>query len=338
MRKAFVTGATGFLGYELARQLARAGVEVRELRRGGELPGELAGLGVSAVRGDLDDERALAAAMRGTDAVFHVAADVGMWPRRWGAIARVNVQGTRNVARAALAAEVERFVFTSSGSTIGKPLPSASSPPRAGGPVTVDERDAYNLAPLAMVYPHTKWLAEEEVWRVARVGLAAVVTHPCAIFGPGDWKHNLLPLFAAPRSLLGLAVPRGYRTTCDVRDVAAAHVVAARRGRPGERYILGGECMTVRELFARIARHAGGRAPLATLPDAAVVAAGTLLERVGDLRDVAPRLTREMALQSTFRVRLSSAKAERELDYHPRPLDESLADAVAWYRAQGLLA
>ncbi|MCC6526427.1 MAG: NAD-dependent epimerase/dehydratase family protein [Polyangiaceae bacterium] len=333
IRKAFVTGATGFLGYEIARQLAAAGVEVRAATRGGALPGELGALGVRTVRASLDDPAALAEAMRGVDTVLHVAADVGMWRRRRAESVRVNVDGTRHVAEAALAAGVERAVFTSSGSTIGKPLDL----PRRGDVPTVDESSAYNLAALDMVYPHTKWLGEEEVWKAVRAGLGAVVTHPCAIFGPSDWKHNLLPLFRAPRTLLGLAVPEGYRTTCDVRDVAAAHLRAAERGRPGERYILGGECVSVRELFGRIAAATGGRAPRFTLPAGLVVALGTALERLADATGKPPLLSREMAIQSTLRVRLSSAKAERELGYHSRPLEASLRDAVAWYRAQGLL-
>jgi dihydroflavonol-4-reductase len=332
IRVAFVTGATGFLGCAIARALADEGASVRALTRGGDLPDELLARGVEPVRGDLDDPAKLEAAMRGADAVFHVAASVEMWRKRWAEIQRVNVDGTRHMARAALRAGVPRFVFTSSGSTIGKPWDR-----RGRDVVTLDEASAYNLAPLRMVYPHTKWLAEEEVRKAAADGLWAVITHPCAIFGPGDHKLNVLPLFRAPRTGAGLAAPGGHRTTCDVRDVAAAHLAAAARGRAGERYILGGEPLSVADLFRRIAAHAGGRGPIVTLPDAVVRAAGAALEALADRTGKPPALTWEMAVQSTFRVRLSSEKAARELGYASRPLDESLRDAVAWYRARGAL-
>jgi dihydroflavonol-4-reductase len=332
MKAALVTGATGFLGSEIARQLAERGVGVVALSRSGSLPGDLQAIGVRAIRGDLDDTAALASAMRGVDAVFHVAADVGMWRRRWAESVRVNVLGTRNMVEAALAAGAPRFVLTSSGSTIGKPLG-----PRTGGVPVLDERSAYNLAPLQMVYPHTKWLGEQEALRGFERGLPVVVTHPCAIFGPRDWKLNVLPLFRAAKRGISAAAPGGLRTTCDVRDVARGHIEAAERGRPGERYILGGECVPVREIFRVIAEATGGRAPLFTLPDGLVRAVGAAMETIADITGRASALTWETALQSTFRVELSSAKAARELGYASRPLADSVRDAADWYRSQGLL-
>jgi dihydroflavonol-4-reductase len=229
-------------------------------------------------------------------------------------------------------AGVERLVFTSSASTIGKPLGATD-----GEPVTIDERDAYNLAPAGMVYPHTKWLAEQEVLRAAARGLDAVITHPTAVFGPWDWKQNVLRLFRAARSPASLVVPGGWRTVCDVRDVADGHIAAALRGRRGERYALGGEAMTVRELFALIARAAGGRAPAITLPAGLVKAIGRAGDAIGALRGREPALSEEMAIQATFCVKVSSAKAERELGYRSRPAAASIGDAAAWYRAEGLL-
>ncbi len=332
MRTAFVTGATGFLGYEIARQLVERDVVVAALTRSGALPGELIALGVQPVRGDLDDAAVLADAMRGADAVFHVAASVGMWRGRWAESFRTNVSGTRAMVEAAVAARVGVFVHTSSASTIGKP-PEA----QRGVDVTVDEASVYNLEPLQMVYPHTKWLAEQEVLRAADRGLSTIITHPTAVFGPGDWKHNLLPLFRAAKRGLSLVVPRGIRTTCDVRDVARAHLELATGGRAGERYILGGESLDVRDLFRRIAAIVGGRPPLFTAPAPLFHGLGALMDAVADITDRPPLLSREMALQSTFTARLSSAKAAREVGYASRPLDESLRDAAAWYRGEGLL-
>lgn len=331
-RSAFVTGATGFVGCEIARQLADAGARVVALSRSGRLPAELHERDVRCVQGDLQTPATLQAAMQGCDVAFHVAADVNMWPRRWAASVSTNVLGTRNVVAAALAAGVARMVFTSSAATIGKPLA------RHGRElVTLDERDEYNLHALQMVYPHTKWLAEQEVIRGIERGLDAVITHPAAVLGPGDWKHNTLPLFTAPRRRLCLAVPGGYRTTCDVRDVAAGHLAAAIQGRRGEHYLLGGECVSATELFGLIADEAGGAHPRFVLPDRVVIGLGRLLEVAADLTNHPPLLSWEMALQSTLRVRLSSAKAARDLGYASRPARESIRDAVTWFRSHGLL-
>ncbi|APR78941.1 Dihydroflavonol-4-reductase [Minicystis rosea] len=326
----FVTGATGMLGYAVARALALAGARVRALSRGGALPEDLPSLGVEVVSGDLLDADALRRGVDGARFVFHVAADVRMWRGVWADVLRTNVDGTRALVEAAVAARPERFVFTSSGSTLGKPLDATR-----GEPVTIDERDRYSLAPLGMVYPHTKWLSEEEVLRGVDRGLDAVITHPTAIFGPFDLKRNLLPLFRAARSPLGLAVPRGYRTVCDVRDVADGHLAAALRGRRGERYALAGESMSVRDLFGEIAATVGGRPPRFELPAGVVVGAGRAMEALALLRRKAPTLSEEMAIQSTLRVKVSSDKAERELGYRSRAARVSIADTAAWYRDRG---
>lgn len=327
---AFVTGATGMLGYAVARALAQAGARVRALVRSGGLPGELPDLGVEVVAGDLLDAAALRRGLDGARFVFHVAADVRMWRGAWVDVLRTNVEGTRVLVEAALASKPERFVFTSSGSTLGKPLGATR-----GEPVTIDEHNRYDLAPLGMIYPHTKWLAEEEVLRGVERGLDAVITHPTAIFGPWDFKLNLLPLFRAARSPMNVATPGGWRTVCDVRDVADGHLAAAFRGRRGERYALAGEAMSVRDLFGEIARTVGGRPPRFELPAGVVVGLGRAMDAVAVLRRRAPVLSEEMAIQSTLRVRVSSAKAERELGYRSRPARASIEDAAAWYRERG---
>ncbi len=329
---AFVTGATGFLGYEIAKQLVDEGVTVHALSRSGQLPGDLLSCGVKVVHGDLGSEAQLRDAIPSGATVYHVAADVNMWRQRWAASVASNVVGTRNIARAALKAGASRFVFTSTAGTIGKPL-SHTGPE----PLTIDESNTYNLGPLQMVYPHTKWLAEQEVLAAIDRGLDAVLTHPAAVLGPRDWKLNTLPLFQAPRRAMTLAVPGGYRTTCDVRDVARAHLLAADRGPCGARYILGGACVSVAELFEHIVEEVGGLRPLLRMPDRVVLGLGRVMDAVANLTDRPPSLSWEMALQSTMRVRLSSAKAERELGYQSRPLSTSIRDAVAWFRQRGVL-
>ncbi|RLB60995.1 MAG: NAD-dependent dehydratase, partial [Deltaproteobacteria bacterium] len=330
--RAFVTGASGFLGYEIARQLAKAGVVTRALSRTGSLPGELADLGVTIVRGDLSNPLALREGMTGCDVVFHVAADVTMWRRRWTQSVSTNVIGTRNVVAESTRTGIRRLVHTSTAATIGKPLIRCATEP-----VMVDERSAYNFHELAMVYPHTKWLAEQEVRRGIAEGLDAVVTHPAAIFGPRDWKHNTLPLLQAPKRKLAFAAPGGTRSICDVRDVATAHLRAAELAPAGAHYILGGDCLSLSELLGLIAQLVGGSPPRLELPDRWVRALGTTLDVMADLTGKPPLLSSEMATQSTFRVRLSSAKAEAQLGYRSRPPRESLRDAVAWFRQRGVL-
>jgi dihydroflavonol-4-reductase len=332
---AFVTGASGLLGYAIVQVLRARGARVRVLLRDGHLPGAPdASAGVEIVAGDLHARDALRRGMDGARYVFHVAADVRMYRANWAESLRTNVDGTRSIVEEALRARAARLVFTSSAATLGRPLDHVR-----GAPLTIDEASVYDaaMARAAMVYPHTKWLAEQEVLRGVDAGLDAVITHPTAVFGPGDWKGNLLPLFQATHGLVGRAVPAGWRTICDVRDVAEAHVAAALHARQGARFALGGESMSVRELFATIAAVTGGRPPFAELPPGLVRALGRTLETVAALRGRAPLLSEEMALQSTLRVRVSSAAAERELGYRTRPARDSIADSAAWYRARGML-
>lgn len=331
--RVFITGATGFLGYQLAHQLRVAEIPVRALSRTGQLPGDLGERGVEAVRGGLDDVERLTQAMADCDVVFHVAADVGMWRRRRAASVATNVDGTRNMVTAALGAGVRRFVFTSTAGTIGKPL----SQPAGVEPAVLDESHAYNLHALETVYPHTKWLAEQEVEEGVERGLDAVITHPAAVLGPGDWKRNTLPLFTAPRRGMALAVPGGYRTICDVRDVARGHLLAAAKGSQGGHYILGGEWMSVAELFTLIAREVGGFRPQLCIPDRLMCGLGRLMDGVADLTDKPPLVSWEMAWQSTLRVGMSSAKAERELGYSCRSAQQSIRDGAEWFRSQGCL-
>jgi len=328
-KTAFVTGGTGFLGYELIRQLLETGHRVLALSRNGTLPGDLPRENLEIVRGDLDDEKGLQEATRGVRVVYHVAANVQMWRKKWAESENANVVGTRHLVRAAKKAGVNRFVFTSSGSTIGKPYPPTREI------VTLTEDSEYNLARFNMVYPHTKWLGEQEVLREANAEFQAVILHPTAVFGPGDWKANVLPLFLATRTPAGMAVPDGIRTTCDVRDVATAHISAAEKAPAGGRYILGGEAIPVRELFTRIAKVMDGKPPRFILPNWAMLGLARTMETVAEYSGRPPKVSYEMAVQSIFRVRLSSERALRELGYASRPLDQSIADMATFYREQG---
>ncbi len=327
---AFVSGATGHLGAEIVRQLVQdEHMHVRVMARQSTDLSPLAGLDVEVVHVGLDDEEGLAKALKGAHWVFHVAAHLGFWRNDWPISYRVNVLGTRHMVQAALKAGVKKFVYTSSGSTIGRR--------DDGEPHDVDETNAYNLADYGMVYPHTKYLGELEVHEGVQRGLDAVITHPTSILGPGDVKLHFKPIFDGTKKGLFLAVPDGIRNTCDVRDVARGHLLAAKKGKKGEQYILGGESFTNKDFIGAIAKEVGGPPPLVTLPRQVVRFAGKIGDALGDLTGEEPKVNSESATQATFHVMSSSEKARRELGYTCRPFTESLRDTVAWYRREGLL-
>jgi dihydroflavonol-4-reductase len=326
-----ITGASGFLGGAMVDALLARGALVRALVRDA-LPEALRGRGVQVHRGAIDDRSTLDRAVEGATFVFHVAANLRMDKSAWDESYRTNVVGTRAIVDASLRAGVRRLIYTSSGSTLGKPLDALDGPIR-----WIDESSPYNFDGLGWVYPVTKHLGEREVLEGISKGLDAVITHPTAIFGPGDYKRNLLPLFRLPRQALGSFATRGVRSVCDVRDVADGHLRAAILGRSGERYALSGEAMTVAALMTLIAEAVDGSPPRWTLPASAVRAFAEVSERVAALRARPPLLSREMAMQSCLRVGVSSAKAERTLGYRSRPARASIEDTAAFYRAQGWL-
>ncbi|MDP3278911.1 MAG: NAD-dependent epimerase/dehydratase family protein [Deltaproteobacteria bacterium] len=330
--RTFVTGATGFLGWAIADALLACGAEVRALTRSRGFPGDLEARGAVAVHGDLLDQEAIDGALEGVDYVFHVAADVRMYRAAYDEAYKNNVAATRFLVERSVHAKVKRMVFTSSGSTLGKPLDATSGPVRP-----VNEESAYNFDGLGWVYPPTKYLAECEVLAAVERGFDAVITHPTAIFGPGDWKKNLLPLFLATKQFAGNFTTRGTRTVCDVRDVADGHLRAALLGERGHRYALSGELFTVRDLMSEIAAVTGGRAPRVALPASVMISLGRVLDRVASMRGTVPMISEEMAMQSVLRVEISSEKAKRVLGYKTRPARESIADMAQWYRAQGWL-
>ncbi len=329
---AFVTGATGFLGSHVARQLAEAGVDVRVLARPGAKMDALEGVDVTVIEGGLEDEAALAKGMVGADWVFHVAASVNMWKNRWAMSHRVNVLGTRAMVQAALKSGVKRFVHTSTVSTIGKPLGSSDD-----DVVEVDEDTTYNLEEFSMTYPHTKWLAELEVKAGLAQGLAAVIIHPSMIVGPGDVNVNIgRYLMEAKKNRMVLA-PDSWTNLCDVRDVAQGHILAAQKGGVGEHYILTAHAVPAREFYAACAELTGGMKPFFTLPTGVLLGLGRLMDAVGDLTGEEPLFTTEMAQQGSLKFRIRNDKAVRELGYTTRPWRDSLEDAHAWYHERGMI-
>jgi dihydroflavonol-4-reductase len=326
VRIAFVTGASGFVGANLARALLDRGWHVRALVRG-DAP-SLAGLDVELVRGDLFAPE-LAAAMRGCDALFHVAATYSLWRRDREAVLRANVDGTRSVLTAARAAGVPRTVHTSSVAALGV---------RDGGR---DTDETYQSPPerLIGVYKRSKYLAEQEARRAIEAGQDVVIVNPTTPVGPWDAKPTptgeIVVRFLTGR--MPAYVDTGLNLV-DVRDVAVGHVLAYERGVRGERYILGNENLTLRALLERLAGITGLRAPRVRLPRIVPLAYAALGEYVLAPLGVQPDVALDGVRMARQRMFYTAEKAVRELGLPQSSVTNALADAVTWFQEHGYAA
>ena len=324
-----VTGASGFVGSAVARALLAAGHRVRVLVRPTSDPRNLRDQPVEIRVGRLEDRASLAAALTGCRALFHVAADYRLWVRDPATMRRANVDGTRDLMEAALAAGIERAVYTSSVATLG--LTADGSPADETTPVAAD----------AMIGPYkrSKFDAEAVVRELVRTrGLPAVIVNPSTPVGPRDVKPT-----PTGRIIVEAASGRmpGYVDTglnlVHVDDVAAGHLAAFERGRVGERYILGGENLTLAEMLTEITRLAGRAPPRLKVPRLAVYPVALVEEALARLIGREPFATFDGLRMAKKKMFFSSARAERELGYSPRPVRAAIEDAVAWFRANGML-
>ncbi len=326
--RALLTGATGFVGSAVARALLREGWQVRALVRQNSNRRNLQGLEIETVAGDLNDRSSLDDAVAGCEALFHVAADYRLGASRPEELYRTNVEGTRNVLNASRSAGVGRVVYTSSVATIG--IPADGSPGREETPVA--------LADMIGHYKRSKFLAEQVARDAARAGASVVIVNPSTPIGPGDVKPT-----PTGQMVLDAAAGRmpAYLDTglnvVHVDDVAAGHLLAFHRGRDGERYILGGDDMTLREILVEIARIAGRSPPRIRLPNAAVLPLAYAAEAIARLTGRTTRVTVEAVRMARKRMFFSSDKAVRELGYRWRARTKAFEDAVLWLREQRLL-
>jgi dihydroflavonol-4-reductase len=325
-----VTGASGFVGSAVVRALLAAGHPVRVLVRPTSDRRNLANLPVETRVGRLEDGASLAAAVAGCRALFHVAADYRLWVRDPAAMRRANVDGTRDLMAAALAAGVERVVYTSSVAALG--LNADGSP--------ADETTPVDAAAMIGPYKRSKFDAEQAVRElVATRGLPAVIVNPSTPVGPRDVKPT-----PTGRIIVEAASGRmpGYVDTglnlVHVDDVAAGHLAALARGQIGERYILGGENLTLAEMLTALAELAGRRPPRLKVPRLAVYPVAAVEEALARLTGREPFATFDGLRMARKKMFFSSAKAERELGYRFRPARAGLADALAWFRAEGYVA
>ncbi len=325
--RTFVTGGTGFVGGAVVRKLVEAGHEVKALVRPGADTRQLDSLPVERLEGDLGDFESLRRGVAGCDLVFHVAALYSYWGHTWEEFHQSNVEGTRRVLEAAQDARVSRVVHTSSIAVLG--IPKDGSPGTEETPVSLEDMIGY--------YKRSKFLAEEAAREFARQGLPVVIVNPAAPVGVGDHKPT-----ATGKMILDFIngkMPAYVDTTLtivDVDDVAEGHVLAAEKGRIGERYILGGEILSLKQILDILAEVSGRPKARFRIPHA--IAFGWAYLDVALTRVVPgylPMATPEKVRISMRGEHFDSGKAMRELGFKPGPAREALRKAVEWYREHG---
>ena len=322
-----MTGATGFVGNHVARALDSAGAELRILTRKTSNLKSLEGIRGDAVQGDLRDTESLRSAVAGCDAVMHVAADYRLWVTDPDAMYAANVQGTRELLRLAREANVRRIVYTSSVATMGF---------KADGTV-VDEATPVSLDDMIGHYKRSKFLGEQEAIAAARAGQQVMLLNPTTPIGARDVKPT--PTGRIVVDFLRHKFP-AYMDTglnlVDVTEVARTHVAALERGTPGERYILGGENLTLKQMLDRMAAMTGIPSPTMRVPHAVAMAFAVFDENfTGRIRGKEPRATVEAVRMGKKKMFASSVKAERELGFRVVPVDDALRAAIEWFRAHG---
>lgn len=323
-----VTGAAGFLGSHVTRQLVARGESVRVLLRPSSNNRAIADLPLEYVTGDLRDVASLNRAMNGVKRVFHVAADYRLWARRKQEIYDSNVGGTRNVLQAAKAARVEQFIYTSTVATIAVDRPQLPSE-------TTDAK----LEEMVGHYKRSKWLAEQEVLQAARAGFPAIVAMPTTPVGPWDWKPT--PTGKIILDFLNGKMP-GYVDTglnfVGVEECAAGHLLVAERGKIGERYLLGAENLTLKQLLDKLAEITGLAAPKWKIPHGLALGVAYAETAFSRLVRREPQIPVEGVKISQHMMFVDCARAQRELGFQAGSVAAALDRAVKWYAANGYVS
>ncbi len=325
--KVFVTGATGFVGSHVARLLAQQGAELRLLVRSTSPTANIDDIPAERVIGDLRQPNALGSAMTGCEFVFHVAADYRLWTRRPEEMYACNVEGTRGIIQAAQRQGVRRVIYTSSVATMG--FTSNGHLANEDSPVSLDHMIGH--------YKRSKFQAEQVALEAGRSGSDVVVVNPTTPVGERDIKPT--PTGRIIVDFLKRKFPAYVDTglnVVDVAEVARGHVAAMERGRSGERYILGGENLTLKQILDKLAAITGLRSPKVRLPYAVALATGVVdTVFTGLVLRREPRVTLDAVRMGRKKMFASSAKAERELGWKISPVEGALRRAVEWFREQG---
>lgn len=318
-----VTGATGFLGWHVANSLLSRGHRVRALARDPKKLRELQG--IEAVTGDLRDPRSLERAVKNCEVVYHVAADYRLWVRDAGEMYRSNVDGTRNLLDTAMRSGVERFVYTSTVGCIGVPQNGEG-----------DETQPVRLEEMTGPYKRSKFLAEQVALEYAGRGFPVIIVNPTAPVGDHDFKPT--PTGKLIVDFLKRGMPAYLDTglnLVEASDTAEGHLLACEKGRPGERYILGCQNMTLQEIFEKLAAVSGIEAPTARIPYAAAYVAGVFSTGWAYLSGSEPRAPLDGVRMARKKMWVSHEKAKRELGFNPGPVENALRRAVEWFRGNG---
>jgi dihydroflavonol-4-reductase len=324
---ALVLGSTGCIGNNIVRACLEAGWTVHAFHRDQSKTWMLEDLDVIHAVGDLNDHQSLVDAMRGCDIAFHAAAYYPRHSLHMNNSLRQSVEQMRRVLRAAESANVGRLVYTSSLTTIGPPVKADR---------LADERDFYTPGTTSSAYFETKWAMEAEAWRASAQGLPVVIVNPTAVFGPWDIKPTtgeILLNVAKGRLPVWLDLDANV---VDARDVGRGHVLAAERGQLGQRYILGGENLSVRDALYMTAQEAGARPPRWEASLATVGALVKVGEFLGRLPLIQPLPLEHFKTLREWRA-LNTFKAKDVLGFRPRPFLETVRDTLAWFREYGYL-
>jgi dihydroflavonol-4-reductase len=324
--KVLVTGATGFVGGAVARALVNSGIDVRILARAGADIQNLQGLTVERVEGDLRDQASLRKSLIGCRQLYHVAAHYALWAKDPAIFYDVNVTGTKNLLEAAREVGTERIVYCSTIGAIGLP---------PGGGLGTEETPV-SLEQMAGHYKRSKYLAEQEVLKLAKAGLPVVIVNPSAPVGAGDVKPT--PTGQVIVDFMKGRMPAYIETgmnIVDVDDVAAGHLLAMQKGRIGQRYILGNKNLMLREVFEILSRLTGVKAPTIKLPRLAIIPLAYLNQWIANLTGQPPRIPLEGVKMAKYKMHYDCSKAIRELGIPHTPPEVALEKAVRWFRDHG---
>jgi dihydroflavonol-4-reductase len=325
--KAFVTGATGFVGSHVAELLQQEGAELRLLMRKGSRTENIDFLKADRIEGDLRDVESLRRGMSGSDVVFHVAADYRLWVRNPDEMYRANVDGTLAVMDAARMAGIKRVVYTSSVATMGFLCDGS----------IVDEESPVHLANMIGHYKRSKFMAEQAALAAGRAGAPVVLVNPTTPIGERDIKPT--PTGRIILDFLNRKFPAYVDTglnLADVKEVARGHLLAMEKAKPGERYILGGENLTLKQILDKLAVITGLSSPRLQVPHSVALGFAAFDQFfTGFVQRKEPRATIEAVRMGRKKMFASSAKAERELGYRTIPAEDALRRASAWFAQHG---
>ena len=323
-----VTGASGFLGSHVARELVSRGEDVRVLMRPSSTNRAVADLSLEYVTGDLRDPVSLDRAVTGVQYVFHVAADYRLWARRSRDIYDSNVGGTKNLLAAAKRAGVEKLIYTSTVATIAVDRPEL---PTEATQARLDEMVGH--------YKRSKWMAEQEVLKASKEGFPAVIAMPTTPVGPGDWKPT--PTGKIILDFLNGKMP-GYVETglnfVGVEECAAGHLLVAEKGRVGERYLLGAENLTLKQLLDSLSKITGLPAPKLKIPYGLALGVAYMNTAFSRLIGREPQIPVEGVKIARHMMFVNCEKAQHELDFKPGSVSAALERAVRWYTENGYVA